>query len=111
MLVVLSAVLGALVGLWAMVFLAANRAHNVRGNVAAAILAVAPVVYYFLPDAVTPKPGAFARSTGLVSGPLDGVWMALVVIVVAVGVAWSAQRFGLTGRISAAFDRKRRTSE
>jgi ABC-type xylose transport system permease subunit len=95
---------GAIVGLWAVLLLAANRAKSFLGGTLAAVLAVLPIIYYILPEAIAPKPGELARDAGLSVGRPGGIAMALVLVVVAAGVALGAGKLGLTSRTAAALD-------
>jgi hypothetical protein len=108
-LVLFSGAIGLVVGLWAVILLAAHRAKSALGGCLAAVLAVLPIIYYFLPDSFAPKPGEFAREAGFSAGWTGGIVMAAMVVIVAAGFAAGAGKTGLTSWMTAALDGRRHT--
>jgi hypothetical protein len=111
MIIAVAVVTGVAAGGWAVVFWAATRAQSVSGKVAAALLTMATVVYFNLPDTVAPKPGATARAHEWAGSPWDGLIMAAIELAVAVAVYRYAGRRGLIARLTRKFDRGRGDGE
>lgn len=85
---------GVVAAAWAVVFAAATKAKSVKGMMLSVVLAVSPIVYFNLPDEVTPKPGQISRSAGWMAGPTDGVVFAVVILAVAVAGFLIASKVG-----------------
>lgn len=93
--IVLGAVVGLVMGLWAAALVAASRAKSIVGGLLTVVLLLAPTLYFWLPSEVAPMPGTISRQLGWIVTPGEGVVLALAMLGVASLVFFVVSKMGL----------------
>lgn len=103
------AVLGLVVGVvgaaWAVLAVASSRAESTTAELLSVVLAIAPIVYFNLPDDLVPKPGAMSRALGWITTSADTAILGATMIVVAVLGYVVAAKLGVVRWLTDRLDR------